>query len=256
MRIVENKGRMRYRARHDRAGFTLVEMLVSVALGAIILAVTVTAFAQGSGVSKLAHAKTEALHNTMVALEFLERDLQSACIEPDGNIFRGVSDTTLGGFDNNDDGDVDEDGDNFGVPDPEDFKADPGHERHGLELLTPTHHVLYYLTRDAETLRGYEMGRLVRVSLARGGSENSWLGLPGPGHSEEASVLCSGITQFRVLYYSEGSWQESWDSQGSDLRKLPEVVEVRIRVVDDDGFLERPENNPVVMRRLIALPKD
>jgi prepilin-type N-terminal cleavage/methylation domain-containing protein len=73
-----------------QAAFTLVEMLVAVALGVIILAVAVTAFQQGGAVSRVSHAKTEAVHNARVALQMLERDLEQAYLEPTGEKFVGI----------------------------------------------------------------------------------------------------------------------------------------------------------------------
>jgi hypothetical protein len=57
----------------------------------------------------------------------------------------------------------------------------------------------------------------------------------------------------------DGVWYDSWDSEseGSDSvqnRRIPQVVELSLELVDIDGVLQRPENNSVQLTRLISLP--
>ena len=273
---------MRIVPKSDRSGFTLVELLVTVALAIIIVGIVVVAFAQGGGVFTLAHAKIEAIHSAQVALDFLERDIRSAL---DDQPFIGVVDISRGQIDNDDDGLFDEGGDTYGVRDPVDFLPTAGQERHGLEFVSasmfatdeqgqpvPAVHVLYYLTRDGTTERDlptgsgnyYETGRLIRYTSADL-TDTHWLdpahiaGWPSVGlegqDSQDSQTLAFGITQFQLRYYSGGQWYDTWTKVGpAPGDPLPQAVEVTLRVVDSDASLDKPNRNPVVMRRLIPIP--
>ena len=262
---MRTHGLLKLRGEAYPARFTLVEMLVAVALGAIILAVSVTAFTQGATVSTVAHAKTQGMHNARVALEFLEEDLTSASLQPTGALFIGLNSTAaIDGIDNDGNDGVDEDGNQVGAPDPIDFLDTSGKERHGIEFLTVDKHVVYYLTREAETQRGFERGILVRAYDDRASDEGTWLGQTwGRDYSENRYYVGMGITRFAVRYFYEGEWCESWDSTDptattpggqSQYRRLPELVEITLRVVDEEGVLDQEANNPLLVRRVIELP--
>ncbi|KXB05752.1 hypothetical protein AKJ51_04850 [candidate division MSBL1 archaeon SCGC-AAA382A20] len=259
--------------------FTLVEMLVAVALGVIILGVAVTAFKQGGDVASVSHAKTEAVHNARVALSMVERDLQNAYLEPGGNVFIGTDNSP----------------------------------RDRLELLTLSEqagvtgyaHVGYYLTNtDGQVLkRYYDTSSTFWPSASK-----PWNSAPA---SPEEYVAGFGIQELELRYYYDGYWfreWNSWDTSGylyndkngsvswesdeevwSDeddsgtynsgdvkvyygddgswdtptgaksfdlfYRRLPEVVEVTIEVIDSDGVLAKEQYNPIQIRRLIELPK-
>jgi len=261
-----------------RAGFTLVELMVAVALATIILAIAVTVFAQGSRVAALMHARSEAMHNAWVALEMLEKDLQAACINPDGSIFLAVYDTSRGGVDNDRDGAVDEAGETTN-----DFSL----TRQGVEFLTThdmptaegTAHVLYYVVVQGTTPGGTDVGRLIRYVEPCGSAAVSQFigaGLAG-GDSEDVQAVASGLTQFRLRYFCDGQWfdptegeGEAWyslrlngygwdDTDGTDddlqFRRMPRVIEVTLTVVDSDWLLDK-EEMPVEIHRLIVLPED
>ena len=262
---------MSNRVERLQAGFTLVELMVAVALATIILAIAVTVFAQGSRVAALMHARSEAMHNAWVGLEMFEKDLQAACINPDGGIFLGVYDTSRGGVDNDRDGAVDEAGETTN-----DFSL----TRQGVEFLTThgmptaegTAHVLYYVVVQGTTPGGTDVGRLIRYVEPCGSAAVSQFigaGLAG-GDSEDVQAVASGLTQFRLRYFCDGQWfdpaqGEAWDSQDPDgwdktdddlqFRRMPRVIEVTLTVVDSDWLLDK-EEMPVEIHRLIVLPED
>jgi len=267
----------------SRSGFTLVEMMVSVTLALIISGTVLVAFIQGRDVSMQTYQKAEAIHNAQVILDYLETDLQSACLEVE-QLFLGVHDASKGGLDNNNDGAFDEDLDKACSSDPDAFKPadhDPvdfinvtGQERHGLEFITSSLygasdvgsvHVLYYVTRDAETMRigpagvNYEVGRLIRHMEPRDAAPvAACIGAAAPGIDEVADTLAYGVTQFSLRYYCNGQWFDGWDSSdpGNDIqfRNLPQVVEVTLRLVDVKARLDKVEHrNPLVITRLIDL---
>ncbi len=80
------------RVRNGGRRFTLVELMVALAMALIIGAVAVTALTQTSGVTSLAHARIDAMHNARAGVAIIESDLRSAYIEPGGEIFSGEED--------------------------------------------------------------------------------------------------------------------------------------------------------------------
>lgn len=239
-----------------RGAFTLVEMLVAVALGVIILAVVVTAFTQGSEVTTVAHAQTEAMHNARVAMNLLEQDLESAYLEPDGYRFDG---NASGG-------------------------------QMVLEFLTTSatvgagnQRVQYSVESRPIGGAGQQVDCLMRKSTQAQLRSGSWSTEANMGQvvlQFSARFYCSGFDDDGDGQIDEdpigdvdgdgnddddsdgtvdedGVWYENWDSQSSDNvqnRRIPQVVEVTLDVVDTEGVLERPENNSVALTRLITLP--
>jgi len=225
----------------NRSGFTLVELMVAVALSAIILTVAVMAFTQGAGISAISHAKAEAMHNAQIGLDFLENDLEAAFVNPDGEFF--IGDTF------NDDG--------------------------RIELLTlsgqagiPACAHVWYYCQD----RGEPGERLIRLSEPYAAGTLAF----SPGDmlgedAEKAYMVAYGVTKFAVRYYYGGTWfpAEGWTSTdeygwdgiddsgaGDDVqyRRCPEVIEITMWLVDSEGVLERDQNNPIKVRRLMTIP--
>lgn len=62
-----------------RSGFTIIELLVSIALGMIIMMVVATCFSQSSDASRRALALLQAHHKARAAISLLHRDLWSMC---------------------------------------------------------------------------------------------------------------------------------------------------------------------------------
>jgi len=233
-----------------RRGFTLIELMVSVALGLIIMLVAVTAFSQGAGVTMLSHAKTEAMHNAQIALDFLEKDLEAATLNAEGSLFVGMHDS---------------------IP------AD-GFSDETLELLTVSGqagivgnaHVKYYATTRA----GEAGSRLIRFpcacSAATPGPCGETLpipafttgtptGFPPNATDEKTYMVAYGVRDMTIRYYYAGTWYDAWDSQDSGAlaaqhRLLPQVVEISLTLVDSEGKLNNPDN-PVRVRRLVTLPQ-
>jgi len=171
-------------------GFTLVEMLVSVALAVILMVIVGTIFGQASRLFRLSRARIRAVNNARVAMDYMEADLEGVY---DGTeaLFRGMRtyDTPMSDsiesndIDNDNDGDMNEDNED----DPYDF-LDPSAAskyfpsdatdwyrwRSGMEFTTMSRysydaagrqisrsHVLYYVTQDRQ-VGDYTVGRLIR----------------------------------------------------------------------------------------------
>jgi hypothetical protein len=86
----------------------------------------------------------------------------------------------------------------------------------------------------------------------------------GTGAWTQDSSVGDGVRSFNVRFYSaevdpSDPWFDNWDSASTagatgQYRRMPELVEVTITVIDSDGVLAREENNPITVRRLIELP--
>ena len=228
-----------------KSGFTLVEMLVAVGLAAIILAVVVTAFTETAQLSGLSHAKTEATHNARVAMEFLETELEAAYLDPVDWNFQGSHQT---GTDWNGDP-TEEDILIFRTMEPQTAGAV------GSDYVQYTVADLTYTTPD-----GNAVPCLQRSSQWASGA---WT---------QVSSVGDGVRSFNVRFYSaevdpSNPWFDNWNSADPDgadstgatrddgqYRRMPELVEVTITVIDSDGVLAREEKNPITVRRLIELP--
>jgi type II secretion system protein J len=223
-----------------QAAFTLVEMLVAVALGVIILAVAVTAFQQGGAVSRVSHAKTEAVHNARVALQMLERDLEQAYLEPTGEKFVGIDSVwTWDGKNYHDD----------------ELILLSLSEQGGTSPGTPVIYSLNSNLTGIKTLQREDLPCLARSYWDESASPPDW---------SDGSSVGDGVRSFNVRYYYDGDWYDRWDSTDPDgadgsspeqYRRLPEVVEVTIEVIDSDGVLAKEDQNAVQIRRLIELPQ-
>jgi len=198
-----------------RPGFTLVEMMVAVALAVIIIAVVVTVFGRGSRIVSMAHARTEAMHNASVALDFLERDLKAAYLDPDGPVFQGQPDTV-----------------SFYTNAEQAGGA-------GASLVT-------YLLGTEALPDGTQVGALRRQA-----------GPPGEPPATDVPVGL-GVIGFSLRYFRGGQWTDTWDSTDqtapAQYRRLPECVEVTMQVVDTRGHMQKADEPPVYLSRLIALP--
>ena len=259
-----------------RSGFTLVELMVAVALALILMSVVMLVFSQSLGVFRRAQATTEAIHSAQVALDFLGKDIEGA--EATKMIFLGVqTNTATCWVDSNHNG-VNDDPVAFdNTTDP------PNHrwERHGLEFVTmslysfdeagqpvPDVHVLYYVGWDPAT-----KGRLIRCTRKHSLDTdpvtrfiaNSLKDLDLP--AEDSQEIAYGVEQFKVRYFYKGVWYPGWDSTNTagydtdplatqddfQYSTLPQLVEVQLTLVDSDGFMDKAGSNPIVIRRLIPV---
>jgi prepilin-type N-terminal cleavage/methylation domain-containing protein len=248
-----------------RGGFTLVEMMTAIAIGAIMMVVVVTAFREGSDLFALSTAKIEAMHSGRVVVDFLTNDQAHfpSAISTD-QIFMGAPDNRNGGIDTDDDGK---------------FDVFPDAGQHMLQCVTLEHNaghrVLYYVTADK---------RLVRISTSppedNDGDKNpdgtlrSWIStnpedspgaiLSGPD-ADRQYTLAYGVTSFELRYFYQGEWYSGWDSRddgdgdsdtggwdgnsGEQQGAIPEAIELTLEVQDTDGVLGR-RTEPLVIRRV------
>src|SRR5262245_5790293 len=84
-------------ARHDNAAaFTLIEMIVSAALMAVVLASGYACLSAGVSSRKLIETRSEAIQSARVALSLMAADLRQAVPLPGNDEFLGMRRTTAG----------------------------------------------------------------------------------------------------------------------------------------------------------------
>ena len=238
-----------------RGGFTLVELLMALAISVVILTVTVTVFRQATGVYRQANAKMEAMLGARSALEIIAKDLQGAFLTPPGQRFVGLASPTGGG---------------------------PGTDPNLMTVFVSTPVAAYAGTtqRSGSWIYYYLNGN----ALVRYDFPCDYANLP-PAASDFTNIpgrtLAYGVTQFSLQYYDAlaevtgdsdldglidedpvdgvdndgdglidedavGAWVGRWDSTNTaaayqhQYRRLPMAVQVVIQTVDRDGFLTQP----------------
>ncbi len=269
-----------------KRGFTLIEMLVALALGMIIIGITVAVFSQASRLFRLSQAKIRALNNAQAALTFIEADLTGAFISTAtaDHPFVGINDgdAEQRGIDNDNSGVFDDDNYDFtcdgaGLYDYLSLKPDYRY-RSGMELNSAsqysygldglsakTTHVLYYVTQDRQ-VGEYTVGRLIRYvwdfDVSRPLSvfdpldyRTYWVDDPGNSDPRiRQNVLAFGVVRFRLRYFDGSSWSDSWDSSlNPNLGTLPDVVHVELDVIDSRGVLADAPNEPYRLSRLLEI---
>ncbi|MFP4028713.1 MAG: PilW family protein [Candidatus Brocadiia bacterium] len=270
-----------------RSAFTLVEMLVAVALGAIIMSVVVVAFSQGTAVFKHSRSTIDAMHNGHAAVKLIDDDL-SELLKPStesGAVFLGVDsgNSTSYRVDNNANGDFTDDYD--------EFDNTGGQEENGLEFFTTNGadgaepwRVIYYVVPDTDSHADPTPYKLIRIQLPGYDGDNDddstdadpnasdldehfllAAGTPGDvlegvNSSEDSYTVAFGFRQFRVRYYlqSTDTWYQSWDSITGPTEQQnagePDIVEITMEIVGSEGGLQEEERNPLVIRRLVEIP--
>lgn len=185
--------------RRVQGGFTLIEVLVVIAIMAIVLSSIYGIFASVSGTKDRLDSDSEIYHRARVVFDRLGREIHSA-------YYRTSSDETI-------------------------FQGGEGTEGFSLEFSTSAVSPLsiegtafavvkYELEEDSES----EDGGLVLLR-----TESPMLSENRSGSEPTALRMAPGILSMTVRYYGSGEWQDSWDAATSG---LPERVEIELHVSD------------------------
>ncbi|PLX87842.1 MAG: hypothetical protein C0619_14410 [Desulfuromonas sp.] len=174
-------------------GFTLVEILVAIAIGSILLTTIYGVFGAVSGARDNLEAIGEEYHQARVLFDRLASEIRSGYFNP------GSSQTRLVGGENSQ-----------GYP--------------FLEFSTTLATPLFGGRSGGISLVRYEQEEVEReVRLSR----SEWF-LLSSQQELEPQHLISGLKTFQVRYYGDGSWSEQWDSRQQG--KLPEMIELTLEV--------------------------
>ena len=202
-------------ARRRDAGFTLIEVMLAIAILALITTLMWSSFSQASHNKKRIEAAQERTHTVRTALLRMAREIEMSFLseseEPDSTLprtqFLGVSRP-----------DVDELW----------FSAF-AHQR--LRSGAPEGDaaiVGYFGERDPEDRRILNlMRRETRRLMSKDPHE-----VPG-----ETYVLCPDVVRLKFSYYDyrKKEWHDDWDSKVIGMNYLPSHVHISLTVLDGDG---------------------
>jgi len=197
------------------AGFTLIELMLAIAILALITTLMWSSFSQASRNKKRIEAQQERTHTVRTALLRMARELEMAFLseseEPDATLprtqFLGVSRP-----------DVDEL-----------WLTSFAHQR--LRAGAPESDAAaigYFGERDPEDRRILNLMRKESRRLVPKDPHE----IPG-----ETYVLCPDIVRLKFSYYDyrKKEWHDDWDSKVMGMNFLPSHVHISLTVLDDQG---------------------
>ncbi len=207
---------MRRRGHNRASGFTLIEIMLALALLAFVTSLLWGTFAQTSRVKQRVEAAQERTHTVRVALMRMSREIEMAFVsnsEPVGVADRRTmfSGTSRSDFD-------------------ELRFSWFGHQRLRADAPEGDTSLVHYFTApdpDDSTLTN-----LMRRETRRLEPKDPLM-IPG-----ETYLLCPAITRLKLAYYDykQKDWREEWDTTKADgLQYLPTQVRISLTVEDERG---------------------
>jgi len=224
------------RGRRKFSGFTLIELVISASLMALILVSAYVCLHACFSSQNLIEPRIEVFQNARVAMALLTADLRSACVLSKDSEFVGMRRRL---------GEVEADNLDFAT-----HNYTPRHAREGDYCQ-----VSYFLEKDPRT---------GRFSLWR--RRNPTIGL-NPFSGGDREEIASSLLGLRFEYYDGLDWFDTWgDVEGrgkqqfslrerSNLYGLPEAVRITMSF-DPNAHLTTPENTktnePALVFRTVA----
>jgi general secretion pathway protein J len=190
------------RPRHG--GFTLLEILIALAILAIVLTVLFKTFQSTLGAIAAVDEETEVYRMARISMDLIGTDVRSTYWRED-EPRTGFTGTDQG------DGEAASDTLEFAALVNQTLAATGGE---GVALAT----VGYRLEPATDENAAFEPGAETLFYLMRDVAG-------GTGASERADVG-ERVVSFNLRYFQEGTWHDSWDSAES--KKIPEAVEVEL----------------------------
>jgi general secretion pathway protein J len=203
-------------ARRPEAGFTLLEVLLAIAIMGFISALLWGSFSRTANIKKRTEAGEDRLHSARVAMMRMTREIEMAYTSNSYNI--GLQDRRTM-FVGSAHADFDELRFSW-------F----GHQRLRLDAAeADTSLVDYYVQPDPEN-RG--VMNLMRRETRRLEQKDPAT-IPG-----ESYILCPGVTRlkFQFFDYIKKDWKAEWNTMGADgVAYLPTHVRVTLGLLDENG---------------------
>jgi prepilin-type N-terminal cleavage/methylation domain-containing protein len=208
-------------ALHRFAAFTLIEVMISSALMALILVSAYLCLGAGFSAQKLIEPRAEIIQNARVALALMSADLRAACPLSTTDDFLGMTRTV---------GDIEADNLDFGT-----HNYTPRRAREGDFCQESI-----YLDKNPET---------GQFSLWRRRNPNIGLDALSGGAIEE---LAQGVVGLKLEYFDGFDWYDTWGNvdakkrgqnsaeQPSNLTGLPEAVRITL-LMDSNPRKKNPD---------------
>lgn len=191
-------------------GFTLMEVLIAIAILAIVMAIVYGSFAQTRRVIDRAEGAVDELRGVRVAFNRMMLDLSMAFISPNDKdneytVFVGT-DSDAGGY----------------PDDSIDFTSYSNRIRNKDAKESDQMEVGYYLKRDYE-------GKAVLLKREKKRLDKN------PMYGGKSYEITEDIVGLNFRYLEKGAWYDSWDSRAKSPAVTPEAVEITIIVKDNSG---------------------
>ena len=212
---------MTKRLSQRNSAFTLIEVMISVALMSLILVSAYLCLGAGFSAQKLIEPRAEIIQNARVAMAIITADLRAACPLSKNQDFIGVARTL---------GEVEADNLDFGT-----HNYTPRHAREG-DFCQES----FYLDKDLET---------GQFSLWRRRNPTIALDALSGGSKEE---IAKGVVGLKLEYFDGLDWYDSWGEdkssdkkqnsarESSNLSGLPEAVRITL-LMDSNPKKKNPD---------------
>ena len=195
----------------DKNGFTLLEVIIVIAITTMLWGVAYTMFYQSRGVSIISRNKLEMYQYARIAMDGISRDLKGATLKDNTDFFRSFTIAEAFGL-----------GTSTG-------NSQPRSNSSILTFLsltpngssTPVTLITYYLSNNDELMKSeyndtsYIYGTVTNFS---------------PGSSTYYK-LAANMNYFECKYNAENTWESTWDStSGTTTGRLPDSVKVTLQI--------------------------
>jgi prepilin-type N-terminal cleavage/methylation domain-containing protein len=204
------------RPRQAAAGFTLLEVILALAILGFITSILWGTFSQTAAIKKRTEATQERAHAARVALMRLSRELEMAFLSDSENPFAQERRTM---FISTSHRDIDEL--RFSWFGRQRLRSDIPEADSSL--------VMYYAEPDPDDRSVLNLMRRETRRL-EASDPRSVLG--------EAYVLCPGISRLKFSFfdYRKDSWREDWTTVGADgMQYLPSHIRIQLTIYDERG---------------------
>jgi len=204
------------RPRADRArGFTLIEVMLVMAILAMVMTLMWSAFSQAARGKKRVEAAQERTHTVRVALLRMAREIEMAYLSENNTPSAQEQRTRLVAVTRPD---VDE----------LTFSAFAHQRLKGGAAESDTSDIMYYGARDPDDRRVLNLMRRETKRLQA---------LDPAAIAGEAYVLCPDVVRMKLSYYDyrKHEWHDEWDTRTPGSAFLPSHVRISLTVVDEAG---------------------
>jgi general secretion pathway protein J len=203
--------------RHDQSGFTLIEIMLALALMAFVTSLLWGTFAQTVKIKKRIESEQDRTHTVRVALMRMSREIEMAFLSDSESVGTEERRTVFSGTSHNDFDEL--------------HFAWFGHQRMRAEAPEgDTAMVSYFSMPDPDDPM---VTNLMRKETKRLEAKDPKL-IPA-----ETYILCPAVSRLKFAYYDykEKDWREEWDTSTADgLQYLPTQVRISLTVLDERGM--------------------
>jgi general secretion pathway protein J len=204
--------------RRSGRGFTLLELLLATAVGAVVLIVIQTVFFSALRLHNTTHERIDSDLGIQRALGIVRRDL-AGLMHPGGMLSGQLQTTNFSSTI----------GDSFGDRISPDIFTNSG-KIDGWNPFAEVQMVAYFLAPSSTVAAGRDFVRVVTRNL-----------LPVQETPGEPEVLLHGVNEATVEFCDGNGWTDEWDSEV--MSALPTAIRLRLTLAASE--LDRPAAEPI-----------